>query len=80
MSIKMWKVWHGNLYGANIALNSFYDGVDVHTVIAEADSRGSAHVEQVRERLTVSFSLRIVFHDRVSLSDGRRFQAKCAEH
>jgi hypothetical protein len=48
----MWKVWHGDLYGANIALNSFYDGVDVHTMVAEADSHGSTHVEQVRERLT----------------------------
>jgi hypothetical protein len=23
-----WKVWHGNLYGASIALSSFYDEVD----------------------------------------------------
>jgi len=23
----MWKVWHGNLYGASIALNCFYDAV-----------------------------------------------------
>jgi hypothetical protein len=36
----MWKVWHGNLYGANIALTSFYDGVDIQTMVAEADSRG----------------------------------------
>ena len=25
-----WKVWYGNLYGASIALSSFYDGVDIH--------------------------------------------------
>ena len=48
----MWKVWHGNLYGANIALTSFYDGVDIHTMVAEADSRGSTRAEEIRERLT----------------------------
>ena len=37
----MWKVWHGNLYGASIALNSFYDGVDIHVMIAEEDSSRS---------------------------------------
>jgi hypothetical protein len=51
-----WKVWHGNLYGASIALSSFYDGVDIHAMIAEADSGRSSAVEQVRERLTELWS------------------------
>jgi hypothetical protein len=45
-----WKVWHGDLYRASIALSSFYDGVDIHVMTAEADS-GRSSVEQVRERL-----------------------------
>jgi hypothetical protein len=45
-----WKFWHGDLYGASIALSSFYDGVDFHVMTAEADS-GRSSVEQVRERL-----------------------------
>jgi hypothetical protein len=52
----MWKVWHGNLYGASIALNSFYDGVDIHIMIADADSRPSTRIEQVRERLAELWS------------------------
>ena len=50
-----WKIWHGNLYGASIALSSFYDGVDIHVMTAEADSGRSA-VEQVRERLAELWS------------------------
>jgi hypothetical protein len=52
----MWKVWHGNLYGASIALNCFYDGVDIHVMIAEADSRRSTRIEQVREHLAELWS------------------------
>ena len=52
----MWKVWHGNLYGASIALNSFYDGVDIHVMIANADSRRSTRIEQVHERLAELWS------------------------
>jgi hypothetical protein len=51
-----WKVWHGNLYGASIALSSFYDGVDIHVMIAESDSGRSTVVEQVRERLAELWS------------------------
>jgi hypothetical protein len=51
-----WKIWHGNLYGASIALSSFYDGVDIHVMIAEADSGRSTVVEQVRERLAELWS------------------------
>jgi hypothetical protein len=40
-----WKVWHGNLSGASIALSSFYDGVDIHVMTAEADS-GQSSVQQ----------------------------------
>ena len=50
------KVWHGNLYGASIALNCFYDGVDIHVMIAEADSRRSTRIEQVREHLAELWS------------------------
>jgi hypothetical protein len=39
------KVWYGDLYGASIALSSFYDGVDIHVVIAGADS-GRSSVER----------------------------------
>jgi hypothetical protein len=54
-----WKDWHGNLYGASIALNCFYDGVDIHMMIAEADSSRSTRIEQVRERLAeLSVSLK----------------------
>src|SRR5271165_1262827 len=41
----MWKVWHGNLYGASIALNCFYDGVDIHIMISEEDSSRSTRLE-----------------------------------
>ena len=36
----MWKVWHANLYGANIALNCFNDGVNIHKMIAEGIPAG----------------------------------------
>ena len=52
----MWKVWHGNLYGASIALSCFYDGVDIHVMIAEADSGRSTFIEQVRVRLAELWS------------------------
>jgi hypothetical protein len=52
----MWKVWHANLYGASIALNCFYDGVDIHVMIADADSRRSTLIEQVRVRLAELWS------------------------
>jgi hypothetical protein len=51
-----WKVWHGNLYGASIALSSFYDGVDIHVMIAESDSGRSTIAKQVRERLVELWS------------------------
>ena len=50
-----WKIWHGNLYGASIALSSFYDGVDIHVMTAEVDS-GQSSVEQVRGRLVELWS------------------------
>jgi hypothetical protein len=50
-----WKIWHGNLYGASIALSSFYDGVDIHVMTAEADS-GQSSIKQVRERLAELWS------------------------
>lgn len=46
-----WKVWHGNVYGAYVALTSFYDGVDIHTMLAEQDSRRTPSLEQVRARV-----------------------------
>jgi hypothetical protein len=52
----IWKVWHGNLYGANIALNCFYDGVDIHVMISEAESRQSTRIEQIHERLAELWS------------------------
>ncbi len=52
----MWKVWHGNLYATSIALNSFYDGVDIHIMISEEDSSRSTRLEQVRERLAELWS------------------------
>src|SRR5260370_25204182 len=52
----MWKVWHGNLYGASIALSCFYDGVDIHVMIAEADSGRSTLIEQFRVRLAELWS------------------------
>jgi hypothetical protein len=50
-----WKVWHGDLYGASIALSSFYDGVDIHVMTAEADF-GRSSVDQVRARLAELWS------------------------
>ena len=55
MNRAKWKVWHGNLYGASIALSSFYDGVDIHVMTAESDS-GQSSVEQVRKRLAELWS------------------------
>jgi hypothetical protein len=46
-----WKVWHGNVYGAYVALTSFYDGVDIHTMLAEEDSRRTTSLEQIRVRV-----------------------------
>jgi hypothetical protein len=43
------------LYGTSIALSSFYDGVDIHVMTAEADS-GQSSVERVRERLAELWS------------------------
>jgi hypothetical protein len=51
-----WKVWHGNLYGASIALSNFYDGVDIHVMTAEADSDRSTLIEQIRVRLAELWS------------------------
>jgi hypothetical protein len=61
----MWKVWHGNLYGASIALNSFYDGVDIHIMISEEDSSRSTRLEQVRERLAELWSYLIANQTRL---------------
>src|SRR5260370_28178896 len=52
----VWKVWHGNLYGASIGLSCFSDGVDIHVMIAEADSGRSTLIEQLRERLAELWS------------------------
>jgi hypothetical protein len=51
-----WKVWHGNLYGASIALSSFYEGVDIQVMIAESDSGRSTIAKQVRERVVELWS------------------------
>jgi hypothetical protein len=51
-----WKVWHGNLYGASIALSSFYDEVDIHVMNAEADIGRSPVLEQIRERVAELWS------------------------
>jgi hypothetical protein len=61
----MWKVWHGNLYGASIALNCFYDGVDIHIMISEKDSSRSTRLEQVRERLAELWSYLIANQTRL---------------
>jgi hypothetical protein len=61
----MWKVWHGNLYGASIALNCFYDGVDIHIMISEEDSSRSTRIEQVRERLAELWSYLIANQTRL---------------
>jgi hypothetical protein len=39
------------VYGASIALNCFYDGVDIYIIISEEDSSRWTRIEQVRERL-----------------------------
>jgi len=43
-------------FGASIALSSFYDGVDIHVMIAEEDSGRSTVVEQIRGRLAELWS------------------------
>jgi hypothetical protein len=68
----MWKVWHGNLYGASIALNCFYDGVDIHIMISEKDSSRSTRLEQVRERLTEFWSYLIANQSRL-INYGREY-------
>src|SRR4029077_3729428 len=42
--------------GASIALNCFYDGVDIHIMISEEDSSRSTRLEQVSERLAQLWS------------------------
>ena len=69
----MWKVWHGNLYGGSIALNCFYDGVDIHIMISEEDSRRSTRLEQVRERLAELWSYLIANQTRL-ISYGREYR------
>ena len=69
----MWKVWHGNLYGASIALNWFYDGVDIHIMISEEDSSRSTRLEQVRERLAELWSYLIANQTRL-INYGREYR------
>ena len=69
----MWKVWHGNLYGASIALNNFYDGVDIHIMISEEDSSRSTRLEQVRERLAELWSYLIANQTRL-INYGREYR------
>jgi len=40
----------------SVALNCFYDGVDIHVMIPDADSRRSTLIEQVRVRLAELWS------------------------
>jgi hypothetical protein len=68
-----WKVWHGNLYGASIALRSFYDGVDIHVMTAEADS-GQSSIQQVRERLAELWSYLTANQTRL-INYGREYHA-----
>jgi hypothetical protein len=49
-----WKVWHGNLYGASIALSSFYDGVNIHVMIAEAIPAGRRTGSRAVGRIVVA--------------------------
>jgi hypothetical protein len=69
----MWKVWHGNLYGASIALNCFYDGVDIHVMMSEEDSSRSTRLEQVRERLAELWSYLIANQARL-INYGREYR------
>jgi hypothetical protein len=69
----MWKVWHGNLYGASIALNCFYDGVDMHIMISEEDYSRSTRLEQVRERLAELWSYLIANQTRL-INYGREYR------
>jgi hypothetical protein len=41
---------------SHIALNCFYDGVDIHLMICEEDSSRSTRSEQIRERLAELWS------------------------
>jgi hypothetical protein len=68
-----WKVWHGNLYGASIALSSFHDGVDIHVMTAEADS-GQSSIQQVRERLAELWSYLTAKQTRL-INYGREYHA-----
>jgi hypothetical protein len=65
----MWKVWHGNVYGASIALNS----VDIHIMISEEDSGRSTRLEHVRERLAESWSYLIANQTRL-INYGREYR------
>jgi hypothetical protein len=40
----------------SVALNCFYDGVNIHVMIPDADSRRSTLIEQVRVRLAELWS------------------------
>jgi hypothetical protein len=68
-----WKVWHDNLYGASIALNCFYDEVDIHIMISEEDSSRSTRIEQVRERLAELWSYLIPNQTRL-INYGREYR------
>jgi len=46
-----WKIWHGNVYGAYVALTSFYSGVDIHTWLAEKEVRRTTSLEEIRTRV-----------------------------
>ena len=39
------------VYGAYIALTCFYDGVDIHTMLAEKDSRRTTSLQEIRTRV-----------------------------
>jgi hypothetical protein len=73
LNLAKWKVWHGNLYGASIALNCFYGGVDIHMMIAEVDSSLSTRIEQVRERLAELWSYLIANQTRL-INYGREYR------
>lgn len=51
-----WKIWHGNVYGAYVALTSFYSGVDIHTWLAEKEVRRMTSLEKIRTRVNELFS------------------------
>src|SRR5258708_39834544 len=68
----MWKVWIGNVFGASIALNCFYGGVDIHIMICEEDSSRSTRLEQVCERLAELWSYLIANQTRL-INYGREY-------